>query len=62
MHLNHQATVVRAVLLLGIFVSTVRADDVQYTIGTQNFEPMNVGDDVNTVGAWFTVNTSVPPE
>lgn len=61
MYLNHRATVVGAVLLLGLFISTVRAD-VQYPSGTQTFETMAVGDDVGVVGAWFTVNDSAPPE
>lgn len=45
----------------GFFCSTVRAD-VQYPAGTQSFETMNVGDDVSTIGAWFSVNTSAPLE
>jgi hypothetical protein len=52
-------------MVTGLFLSglgsTVRAD-VGYPAGTQDFETMNVGDDVNTVGDWFTVNTSVPPD
>ncbi len=48
------------VISLGGYASIVHAD-VQYPSGTQNFESMNVGDDVAVVGAWFTVNTSAPP-
>jgi len=34
--------------------------DVQFPSGTQDFESMTVGADINTLIPWFTVNTSVP--
>ncbi len=61
MYSNLRVITLGSAFFLALLVTTVHAD-VQYPSGTQDFETMNVGDDVGVVGVWFTVNTSAPPE
>lgn len=59
MYLKSGITVLGAVLPLVSLASIVRAD-VGYPSGTQNFETMNVGDNVTSLFDWIFVNTSSP--
>jgi len=46
-------------VLAAIPVAVVRGD-VEYPAGVQTFETMNVGDVIDTLSPWFSVNDSVP--
>jgi len=59
MLVNLRAISAAAFLIVAGFASTARAD-VEHPFGTQTFESMDVGDDINTLVPWFSVNT--PPE
>ncbi len=56
---NHRKTAVDALLVLASLISAVHAE-VEYPSGTQDFESMAVGADINTLISWFSVNS--PPE
>lgn len=60
MRIHAKLSVIGSAAMLAANSASIVRGDVQHPVGVQTFENMTVGDIVDTLSPWFSVNDSIP--